>query len=732
MLAMARIHNAKPKPEQRADKGIVGLSSLPVPVNLAMALVRLCGCAESRVIIHEADGLQLIAKLFASRHVGPCARRLLLEALVLLTYSITTTSDVAPLLELRDIASAETAAQVSDRALADQRIRAAVLGQVLDVEFLKLVRLQKGLMRYFAAVAEDASRFNHAAALAQVEAKPEETKDADAKASTEDSVVQTRAGESQEVTGGEDDESALLASQMPLASTALEEVHSCMDVMMQAQEEEWPSDTLVSTLVWQAEELSKDTYDACGKLEHLVRDSGHVIVVAASDAKHEQALLAREIARHHMVVWGEGDEKITGLIKDDRPVDGANCLIPLPLWLSLGVGACSAIVVLWTPRFEEDVRCVAQVAYARCLGKTVVVVERCGYGLWQTPPPELVAPPPAVEHVRVPSDASDTAGAGPTADAQKQDQEKKEALRSDALPEVDDHHGRYAVVGLLYAGSFAESARAPDPFLAACKDETSVLWPTFELGTMQQMMQRSRTTAETPDVDGKAQAAGSQERQGAVDKAEEGEKIPKRMAVGFDEIAAASAAGKAAMELSQMEAVKMQEELSHLAKRLVEKLCGFGSSPGPLAIKVSARDVRAILLAQRAFHLSRSESPARQLQSATEQDEQACSSQLASDDTQLTVAATKTQPSGMHPDDDSDQGAALDERELICDLAAAAGLQSEQIVLLGMLGRGADPSLCFALLHITVGTLSLSLCSCVLLTLSLYWDIGAPRTKPGN
>ena len=132
----------KTKAEDRPANGIVGLTSLPVPMHLAMAFLRLCATAEGRRAVKDVEGYQAMSKLMCSQHVGPCARRMLMQALLLLTYNVTARSPVAPMVNARELGEGPTQrSQLSDEQLQDEMVRAEVLGAVMDLEIMQALSL---------------------------------------------------------------------------------------------------------------------------------------------------------------------------------------------------------------------------------------------------------------------------------------------------------------------------------------------------------------------------------------------------------------------------------------------------------------------------------------------------------------------------------------------------------------------------------------------------------------
>ena len=586
--AMRGLQALKTQPVDRAAKGLVGLASLPVAMHLAMALSRLCATAEGRQAVKETQGCHVISKLVSSQHVGPYARRLLIQALVLLTYKVSAAAPAAPRVAARELgAGPKQRSQLTDEEMADEVVRAQVVEAVLDLEFMETLKQDPALLKQLASIADDPALLDHVAILDKAAAPQEDLTD-EAEGAAEglsEATMRTGSGEALEIAepGPE-----VWGKGGAAAAAVLEEIHGGGDDMLARLEGGWRSDLLASTLAWQISNFAESSYATITCLEYLVRDSGHVIIVCPEERAQDEALLAQELARQHLVVWGQGDEKMTGLDKQDRPVDDKNSLIPLPTWLSLGVGACSAVLVLWTPRFEEDVRCVAQVVYARCLGKTILLLERCSNGLWERPlatdgdggGTSCVM---ALDSVpRSPSDASsDTSSTDEvsTLPGLEVPPASLEAV-SDALADIDDHHGRYAVVGRLQLRPLSESECAPESLLAVSTLGSSVLWASADLGsyikkpvkalkrvipahtvywmhpTLRDLALKELALRELAKqkASAKREEEGRRDGEELNDEDEDKDKGPiKRMAVDYNEVAAAQEAAEAADLMAQHE-----------------------------------------------------------------------------------------------------------------------------------------------------------------------------------
>jgi hypothetical protein len=621
-----------------------------------------------------------------------------MEALLLLTLNATSSSPLVPLLgvmELRSQGGEGGEGQLSDQ---DRATRSEVLKTVIDTELLEQLRLDSPLMAHLVSIQDDPAVLEHAAILGQLpanEALAEGKQGADAPDVT---VTRTKSGEALKI-----EEPAPPVMHVPGAAT-LEEVHGAMDDWIKTLELCWPSQSVAGMLVWHASVLS-DPVEACGKLQYLVRDAGHVMVTSTWDAQHDAALLAAELARQNLVVWGQGDERITGLSKQDRPVDDHNKLIPLPVTLSLGVGAASALVVLWTPRLLENAMCMAQIAYARCLGKQVLVVERCSFGLWRRNAPEdhelsLQAASPSSRGSSFSSEGS-----------RWHDGDDKAKVNQDALPQVHDHHGRYLVVGPVQMRTFAESEQAPPSLISVTNKACPVLWASVELGARvkhkhkEDKLPHSALEERGSKEGGGAKAAGKETGAAKVDGHEK--EPPKRMAVGFDEMAAAQDMAKAVQTVAAKETEKMLYELSAVAQRVSKRLGGIGMAPGVLAMRVKGHDARALILAQ---SLTRAEStgpgPAHVPRNGKGVD--------SADKAALQNGSVEHQGDNGHvtgPDVHvvhHDQAPNADEQRFLADLCHACRLQEEQMVVLGVLGSEDDVCVCVALLHLSVGKLLLS------------------------
>ena len=764
---MARLHALKLHPEQYAARGIVCLDCLPVPIYLGMALVRLCGLAETRTMLHQNCALNLMAKLLAHPNVGPCARRLMVEAILLLTYNVSADAPAAPLVQARDMTKEEDV-QLLDQDAVAENMHAEVFARIFHVETLTDVRQHRGLSTFLAAVCQDPSLLEHKALLAKhlCEVGVGGTSEADGRLGAREGVqlMPACSGEADKNAAEDPETSSDLVRLFPTRAAVMEELGAGGDEMLQEREDHWASESVCSTLSWQANELSGNVYEAISSLHFLVRDCGHLMLVAAADAGQEVEALAQQLVTQHLVVWGQGDEKITGLVKDDRTVDKRNRLIPLPPWLSLGVGAASALVVVWTPRVQLDVRFVAQVAYARCLGKPLVLIERCAQGLTVRRGHSAAAYVAASKSLlpthkdqpaglgeeetsrlgsRRASMSSEESGASSNAGDEvgqpvnEQAAEAGQQCKSDAL-HVDDQMGRYAVVGVVQARYLGESEAAPQSLIAVSMHGSSILWPTLELGKCDEgkrskpdKMLVLKDGADLGRLDKPAdvgKTAGTDTDSGAGEEQE----APKRMAVGFDEIAAAAAAARVMRAVQEAENARAKEELDALAEEIKDALGGYGSVPGPLVAGVSAPDVRVVSLGKRA--LIRAQSAAGSCEPQTDP----CSPPNAmttsdagllredrdaalprSQSPPLLVSHTPSQsarhaasPVQQTPDEDEteDVGAAeAEEHALAADLAAATGLRPEQIVLLGILKGSGRVSVCFALLHMSCGGFGRSL-----------------------
>ena len=710
--AMTDLQASAPKPAALAERGYVRLGSLPVPVFLATALLRLCAYPESRRAIIDGEGAQVLSKLFVCRHVGPCARRLLMEALLLLTLNVTSSSPLVPLLGVKDFRSqvgeGQLSDQLSDQDGADAPTRSEVLKAVIDTQLLELLRLDSALMTHLVSIQDDPTVLEHRAILGQLPANdplPESEQGADA---ADAAVTRTQSGEALKI-----EEPSAPVILVPGAAT-LEEVHGGMDDWLKTLELCWPSQSVAGMLVWHASVLS-DPVEACGKLQYLVRDAGHVMVTSACDAQHDAALLAAELATQNLVVWGQGDEQITGLSKQDRPVDADNKLIPIPVTLSLGVGAASALVVLWTARILENAMCMAQIAYARCLGKQVLVVERCSFGLWRRKSPEdhELSLQGASAAWRGSSSSSEGSRSRHGHGQAKVKHDALPQVNHDALPQVDDHHGRYLVVGPLQLGTFAESEQAPPSLISITNKACPVLWASVELGGRVKQKRKGDKLPHSAHEEGGSKGEGGASAAGRATDAvqvldnENGHDNvpPKRMAVGFDEMAAARGMAKEVETAAAKETEQMLYELCAVAQRVSKRLGGIGMAPGVLAMRVTGHDARALILAQHAHSLSRAESTgpegaqvrknARGFPSADQAAQKNGSVERHGDSGHLAAADVHV----VH----DDQAPNADELCFIADLCRAAGLQEEQMVVLGVLGSEDDVCVCVALLHLSVG-----------------------------
>ena len=589
--ALEALHAQKTKAGDRPANGIVGLTSVPVPMHLAMSILRLCATGEGRQALKEAQGYQVISKLVCSPHVGPCARRLLMQALLLLTYNVTARSPVAPMVAARELGKGpRQRGLMSDEEIEDEMLRAEVLEAVMDLELMQTLKQDKTLLTQLSSIADDTAHMNHAAILAKAAAPPQDpSKERDVpRSALEDVVSRTDSGEALEIL---DEEAEPRAKARVGAAAVLEEIHGGGDDMMAGLERGWESDTLAATLVWQISNFSESAQAAGGCLDYLVRDSGHVIIACPSEGAEDEQTLAQELARQHLVVWGQGDEKMTGLNKQDRPVDSSNNLIPLPTWLSLGIGACSAVLVLWSPRFEEDVRCVAQVAYARCLGKTILLIERCSFGLWNEKLGESTSegagrPSAALDLPRSPSEASENSSNDELSELPElQAPPENLEIAADVQPHIDDHLGRYSVVGKLHLQRLSESEQTPEALIAIASQASSVLWASVNLGcyvkkpikrlkqvipdhttywmhpALRQLALREfalreaakQKTSAGPDSDDEAAPKGTSAS--AEDDKDKGPK--KRMAVDYNEVAAAEEAAEAARLMARHEVCRL-------------------------------------------------------------------------------------------------------------------------------------------------------------------------------
>ena len=158
----------------------------------------------------------------------------------------------------------------------------------------------------------------------------------------------------------------------------------------------------------------------------------------------------------------------------------------------------------------------------------------------------------------------------------------------------------------------------------------------------------------------------------------------------------------------------MQRELVGVAQRVVRRLGGCGICPGPLAIRVSAQDALAMQLATRALAITRAE-PAADKAVAVKPSSPTTGLKGLKASASAASPASRVQAEVETLDDEpagggSNQGdlaglSSRDEHALISDLAAATGLQHEQIVVLGSLGSSDTASVCLALLHMSVGAL---------------------------
>jgi hypothetical protein len=177
------------------------------------------------------------------------------------------------------------------------------------------------------------------------------------------------------------------------------------------------------------------------------------------------------------------------------------------------------------------------------------------------------------------------------------------------------------------------------------------------------------------------------------------------MAVGFDEMAAARGMAKEVETAAAKETEQMLYELCAVAQRVSKRLGGIGMAPGVLAMRVTGHDARALILAQHAHSLSRAESTgpegaqvrknARGFPSADQAAQKNGSVERHGDSGHLAAADVHV----VH----DDQAPNADELCFIADLCRAAGLQEEQMVVLGVLGSEDDVCVCVALLHLSVG-----------------------------
>lgn len=152
----------------------------------------------------------------------------------------------------------------------------------------------------------------------------------------------------------------------------------------------------------------------------------------------------------------------------------------------------------------------------------------------------------------------------------------------------------------------------------------------------------------------------------------------------------------------------MKVELVGIAQRVLRRLGGCGVCPGPLALRVSAQDARAMQLAKRALAITRAESAAKREAdlNASSSSDALLASGAAAPSSRADVAIFHDGVSaGASADQEHGALSSQDDDAFISDLAAATGLHHQQLVVLGSLGSGESACVCLALLHMSVGTL---------------------------